>query len=54
MSDLDEAVQRSDEAWEELQKTLLELFREYFRIRGQVVYEQTTTQELDAVIKGEG
>ena len=53
MKDLERAAHKRNEEWERLEKTILALIKEHYRLLGKPFYENTT-RELDDVIKGKG
>ena len=53
MEDLDKVAHRRNEEWERLEKTIVALVKEHYRLLGKPYYEHTTP-ELETAIKGEG
>ena len=53
MSKLDNAVNKKNRYWEELEKTILELAKEMHRLAGKPAYEPLDSS-IEKLIQGEG
>lgn len=53
MPEPEKITRKRNEEWEKMERTIIALVKEHYRLLGKSYYEQSS-KELEAVIKGEG